>query len=401
MIKSSAQYKKSVAFFPSAEQLSFNPYWLMLSSALGKEGIDVIADTPRTFSYKWLYNNRKRIGVLHLHFIQKFYATNQKGRTRLVNVILFGLKMLAARILGFRTIFTLHDLKPMSRLQPVWLDNLGHWMAVNFSSRVIVHCGEARRLLTQKYGRRRKVFEVDHPNYINFYPNTISREMARKRLNIPDDVIVYSFIGGYRPNKGIESLILAFSNLKGNKVRLAISGNASYHKKYAQTLVKLAEEDERISFHLERIPDEDLQVFLNSADILVFPFSEILTSGSTILAMSFGRPVIVPKMGCLPALVEPDAGWLFEPDDPVSLAQVMQSAELSDFREYGRNALKKSFRIYTRAFCKTNDPCLLGIGKTWIIPLMVMEIMVWELNEISLKKELAECWDESLVRCLL
>jgi glycosyltransferase involved in cell wall biosynthesis len=352
LIKRTVHLEKNVAFFPSAKQLAFNPYWLMLSSALGKEGVEVIGDTPRTFSYKWLFNNRQRIGVLHLNFIQKFYASNKKGRTRLINVFLFGLKMLVARLLGFRTIFTLHDLEPMSRLQPVWLDNLGHWMAVKFSDRVIVHCGEARRLLAQKYGRRRKVFEVDHPNYIDFYPNLISRDLARKQLGIPDDVIVFSFIGGYRPNKGIESVIQAFSNLKGDKFRLTISGNASYHKKYAQSLIKLAEGDDRISFNLERIPDEDLQVFLNSADILVFPFSEILTSGSTILAMSFERPVIVPRMGCFPALIEPDAGWLFEPNDLDSLTHVMRSAALSDFREFGKSALKKVVGYTPERFAK-------------------------------------------------
>lgn len=332
---------KSVAFFPSVAQMSENPYWPILASALEKSGIDFDYDTPNAFSRNWLMHHHKRINVLHLHYIHQFYGTRKRGRTRLLNVMRFAFNMILARALGFRTVFTLHNLEPTYYLQPAWVDALGHWVAANFSDRVIVHCREAQRLLVEKYGRRNHVLVVDHPNFISIYPNTISKETARKQLDLPNNAIVFMFFGGIRPNKGIETLIQAFFNLQGGDFRLVIAGKVAPPEIYAQALQDMAKGDERISFHLRFIPDAEIQLFLNSADIVVLPFAKILTSSSAMLAMSFGRPVIAPRLGCLPELIEPDAGWLFESNEPESLALTMQSAVASDLHQAGQRALDK------------------------------------------------------------
>ena len=49
---------------------------------------------------------------------------------------------------------------------------------------------------------------------------------------------------------------------------------------------------------LRYIPDAELQVWLRAADVVVLPFRDILTSGSAILALSFGRAVVAPALGC-------------------------------------------------------------------------------------------------------
>ena len=56
-----------------------------------------------------------------------------------------------------------------------------------------------------------------------------------------------------------------------------------------------------------------------AADVLAAPFTSILTSGSVIAALSFGVPVIAPMLGCLPELISPAAGILYQPDDPAGL----------------------------------------------------------------------------------
>jgi len=132
-----------VAFFPTVKNMSGNPYWPMLVLALEKIGIQFHYETPGAFTTGWLLKNRKTIDVLHLHYCQQFY-TIRKGQTRLLSVLRFGFNMLLARVLGFRTVFTLHNLEPTYQLQPAWVDDLGHYIAVNFSDRVIVHCNEAR-----------------------------------------------------------------------------------------------------------------------------------------------------------------------------------------------------------------------------------------------------------------
>jgi glycosyltransferase involved in cell wall biosynthesis len=61
-------------------------------------------------------------------------------------------------------------------------------------------------------------------------------------------------------------------------------------------------------------------------DVVVLPFTKILTSASTVLAMSFHKPVIIPNMGCLPELIWDGGGWLFESGSVEDLIAAMQKA---------------------------------------------------------------------------
>lgn len=342
---------KGVAFFPTAKELSGNPYWPMLAEELEKKGFFVNDLSTGPFDLNWLIKNHTRVRVINFHFVQQFYKSTTLDR-KFVKLVIFSFNMLLARILGYRTIFTLHNLEATYPLLPKWLDFLGHWVAANFSERIIVYCNEGHRLLTKRYGRRNGVFYVDHPNVIHYYPNDITKECARKHLNLPKNSFVFTFIGGVRPNKGVELLIQAFLKLKNSDYRLVIAGNIYPPPSYAQSLQEMAAGDDRISFVLKHIPNEEIQVFLNAADIVVLPFARILTSGTANLAMSFARPVIVPRMGCLPELVEPEYGWLFNPDDPNSLAEVMGVAASSDADRVGEQAYKKMVNYSPERFAQ-------------------------------------------------
>lgn len=327
-----------VVFYPSLTQMTGNPYWSMLASGLTEAGV-VVVDEPESYKIGWLFRNRGKIDILHIHYFQSLYCNSGRTRARLIYVIRFALYLILANALGFCTVFTLHNLKPTNPLKPQWIDFLGHWVATNFSERVIVHCNEARRLLASRYGRHGRVYVVEHPNYIHQYPNTISKMDARKLLILPEEAIVFTFFGGIRSNKGIETLIQAFLRLESDSFRLLIAGSVDPSDPIGKSIQEYAKSNPRISFDFRHIPEDEIQNVLNSTDIVVLPFLNILTSGSAMLALSFGRPVIAPRMGCLPELIEPDGGWLFEPENIDSLAKTMLLAASSDFNKTGQNGL--------------------------------------------------------------
>ena len=55
------------------------------------------------------------------------------------------------------------------------------------------------------------------------------------------------------------------------------------------------------------VPDGEVQHYLLAADAVVLPFKEILTSGSAMLALSFGRPVVAPH-GWVTLLISSESG---------------------------------------------------------------------------------------------
>jgi glycosyltransferase involved in cell wall biosynthesis len=77
---------------------------------------------------------------------------------------------------------------------------------------------------------------------------------------------------------------------------------------------------------LRFIPDEQVPAYIGAADILVLPFDSILNSGSVLLALSFNRAVLAPRLGALPEIqAEVGQRWLRLYDGeltPQLLAQV-------------------------------------------------------------------------------
>jgi glycosyltransferase involved in cell wall biosynthesis len=153
--------------------------------------------------------------------------------------------------------------------------------------------------------------------------------------------VVFAFIGGIRPNKGIERLISAFQEVDDDRFRLLIAGRPWEPTAHINKLAMLAERDARIQFTPHWIADEDMQLYYNAADVIVMPFASVLTSSSTILAMSFGKPVVVPAMGSLVDVVTSDVGLTYDPEDPGALKRALLLSLSLDLDEMGRAGLQK------------------------------------------------------------
>jgi beta-1,4-mannosyltransferase len=336
-----------VAFFPSAEYLAINPYWPLLKRALQGLGAEVVASTPLTFGRRWLWAHRHEVRILHIHFVQPFYAY-ETVHARLRWVVRFARNLLLARAFGYWTVFTLHDLRPPHPLRPAWVDYLGYWVAANLSHRVIVHCEAARAALRARYGRRAGVHVVEHPSYIGVHPNDVSRDDARVRLGIAADERVFLFFGSLRLSKGLGSLVTAFPALAAPEARLLIAGVPDLSHGELERFRAQCAADPRIRLDARYISDDEVGVFMNAADAVVLPFADILTSSSVILAMSFGRAVVAPARGCLPELLAGDAGVLYDPHTPDALLAALEHCLTADLTAVGNTALE---RMRERTWC--------------------------------------------------
>ena len=146
-------------------------------------------------------------------------------------------------------------------------------------------------------------------------------------------------MGAIRGYKGVGGLLEAFtaSQELGEDARLLICGKP-LPSKLGRELEERAAADSRIILRLERIPEEDLSGILRAADVVALPFRDILTSGSAILALSHGRPVIAPAIGCLPETLPPDAAILYDPEAPGGLVDALGRAAHADLATMGQRA---------------------------------------------------------------
>jgi glycosyltransferase involved in cell wall biosynthesis len=104
-----------------------------------------------------------------------------------------------------------------------------HRLLFELCDAVICHCEAAAGSVAEAYELdpelRRRLHVIPHGNYIDVYPNTLSRAEARSRLGLPEGARVLLFIGAVRAYKGIEELLAAFRTLDEPNARLVVAGS--------------------------------------------------------------------------------------------------------------------------------------------------------------------------------
>lgn len=298
-----------------------NPYAGLLARALAPFGVELVAGFARDLSAEWLRANQGRVDVLHLNWPYYMYSLPNLDERVAACADLVG-HLALARSLGYKIVWTVHNLYPHDSPYPD-LDRLARLAITHLASAVIVHCQHAAALVAEHFFRRDGVFVIPHGNFIEPYPNNCTRAEARQRMGIPEDRFVFVSFGNLKPYKGLDSLLEAFTRLPGDDIVLLLA--LKTRDAYSADMIERARRaDPRIVIYTAQFFGvEEFQFFLNAADAVVLPFTQVLTSGTAITALSFGLPVIVPSLGCLPELVDGSVGILYDPGRPAALREAL------------------------------------------------------------------------------
>jgi glycosyltransferase involved in cell wall biosynthesis len=168
---------------------------------------------------------------------------------------------------------------------------------------------------------RNKVIVARHGHYIGVYPDYVTRETAREALGIDPDDDVIVFTGQIRSYKGIDTLIAAFRRILVDRpqARLILAGKSDSDPLADYDPDLTEEERARILCTGRFVEDGELQLFLRAADMAAYPYDKILTSGSLLLALSYGVPSVIPRVGMTAEVLDGrDAGVLYDGNGGVS-----------------------------------------------------------------------------------
>lgn len=308
-----------------------NPYAGLLAQAIAPLGVETVAGFRENLTREWMTANAPAFDVIHLHWPWGLYYADSLAESVKACAAMMD-ALLLARSLGCRIVWTMHNLYPHDT-DTETLDLLARLSIVTNSSAVVVHCEHARQLLKQHFHRENGVFTIPHGHFVEPYPNSVTVPEARRRFGLADGQFVYLFFGTVRENKGVEQFLECFRGLEGDSLRLLFAARVC--SDFASRVVAGAREsDPRIViYETERFSNDEFQWFYNAADIAVFPFTDILTSGSAITSLGFSCPVVVPSLGCLPALVDSSVGYLYDAKDPEGLRNTLQKAASGPPRE--------------------------------------------------------------------
>ena len=329
---------RRIAAFPPRILKDRNPYARLLYGELEQVGFETIDARP--LKLQWLLSARRHVDILHFHWdpLQRYVQRSPDRVTLLLRrlrqerlvpwweVVSFVTLLAAARTLGYRLVWTIHEIRPHES------DHARHDI---FSSRALArlsHLLLAHDAATAERAHAalgipaEEIHVVPHGSYVGAYPPGRARNAVRSELGVPSDAFVFLAFGHLRAYKELPLLLDAFASLPSPSARLIIAG-VPWDAAMRQVVSVAAEQDPRIQLMLEPVPVERVEELFKASDVAVFPRGDGWTSGSLILAMSMGTPVIAARRPTYAELMEGEtAGWLFEPGDVSSMKDCLSAA---------------------------------------------------------------------------
>ncbi|PPH44526.1 hypothetical protein C5D09_13115 [Rathayibacter sp. AY1C9] len=121
------------------------------------------------------------------------------------------------------------------------------------------------------------------------------------------------YFGIIRPYKGVVELMDVFRGVEDDSLSLHVVGSPSTGQR--ELVEERAARDTRVRTTLRRVDDAEMVDEIGRAELIVLPYREMHNSGSILVALSLGRPILVPRTPTNTALAEEvGSDWVIEYD---------------------------------------------------------------------------------------
>lgn len=240
--------------------------------------------------------------LAHIHWTYGFevYGTYRYPFLRRISAAWFYLWLWVVRISGMRLVWTAHNVLPHEPRFPN--DIAARRRLVDASDLVISHSRATLDELAELGIVPRKSVVIPHGPYEVVYGE--QRDLRAPGATAgPRKFLFFGMMADY---KGIDTLLAAFADLPpGLAAELMVVGEC-LDPSLEASLRDLADRATlHVDLRFERVPEPEVSKLLEDADVVVLPYRKSTTSGSALLALSHGRPLVIPD---LPGLAElPDA----------------------------------------------------------------------------------------------
>ena len=322
---------------------AMNPYQPQIVQGLRGLGYTVLEYDSFWEAYADILSGKICPDILHLHWLYFLRFRLPLGRAAR-KTMGYAQKLLTLRRRGVKIVWTVHNYLSHECPRP-HIEKLTRVLTGRMADRVIVHSPQAQELVHRSWfiGRSR-IAVVSHPHYTDVYRSGIGREEAERALGLTPTALRYVFLGAIRRYKGVLKLIDAFKRLDCADAQLLVAGKVRNDEQLLEEIGCGIGGDHRIVLQPGFIADDDIQKYMAVADVVVLPYSEALTSGAAILAMSFGRPCVVPATIAFEAVLDDQGAFFYDPKCGDGLKYAMQEAFANRgiLDSYGRHNLQRA-----------------------------------------------------------
>lgn len=297
--------KPGILFFPA--WLQANPYQELFYRAVNtSHKLRIAGYAKEDLCNQLLESLREKFSYIHFHWLHTFISGSNIETDNFISTIRY------AKSLGYKIIYTAHNIISHESADIEQEVKIRKKLIKEFDI-IIAHGKAAEQLLIHELDAKpNQISIMPHGTYGNYYPKSLTQVAAREKLGIPENSFVYLFFGNIRNYKGVDPLIDEFEKLQSTapKAKLLICGRP-LNTEVEQRIKDRSAVNTSILFHSKFVDNDEVQIYLNASNAFVLPYQKVLTSGAALLALTFKKPVIAPRLGVLPEYINKSVGELF------------------------------------------------------------------------------------------
>jgi glycosyltransferase involved in cell wall biosynthesis len=300
-----------------------NPYQSLLYSKLpkgfdsefaGPGGLDLLA--TEDFS------------VVHLHWDDRMFGRSDDTAANEADLDLALITLRRFKQDGGRIVWTIHNDAPHKARDLETFQRARQELST-LADAIHVHADHAADHMADIYGTpRSKLHVIPHPSYLGAY-EPATRTLLRKLTR--SDCRQFLFFGMYRGPKGVHAITDVAGKLSKRQVPYHLRMYGKAFSSQARML-RMLDANPNVDLRTDRIPDEDIPGIFGTSHVFLAPYESMFTSGSVMLALTFGLPIIGPNIRELRETT-PEAchNLLYDPASPRGLIRSMlEFIEMSD-----------------------------------------------------------------------
>lgn len=241
-----------------------------------------------------IISNKK--AILHYHWLEFQDLKSLLGMPwKIACIYLF-------QKLGGSLVWTIHNEFPHDQ-KYLCLHSFLYKRMAQWSDVLHVHCETAVEKMSSRLQVPKEKFKlVPHPE---FPAEAIPKHTARNYLNetygtrLNSEVPVILMFGNISRYKQINQVADLVLTIEGEYKFLVVGPVKKGNMKLYEGLSQKSTESKRIRLIPDFIPENHVPWFYSAADICVFNYREILSSGGFHMAKAYNKTIIAPNLGCL------------------------------------------------------------------------------------------------------
>ena len=264
-------------------------------------------------------------GVLHLRSMRRLLDVLRAEQPDVIHFQWLPLPIIDRAFIGALQdiaplVLTAHDSRPFNTSPSSIIQKLGATSALGCFDRVVVHTEEARRRLVEYGVAPDRIARIAH----GFLHDDMAAPAAARAIE-GDEPVCFLLFGKIKRYKGADLAIEAMRRMAPEQRRRCLLRIVGKPYIDAKPLVRAAAAlGSCIALDFRHVPDQEIPLLWEQADVLLFPYREIDMSGVLMAALTAARPIIASGIGGFAEMLENGrTALLVPPNDSDALSAAM------------------------------------------------------------------------------